>query len=408
MCSRLLLTSLVIGGATSLPARAHAHASLRRVSTSSQATGATAPFETLGRVLRHDSAFDQLISEDARLEVLARGFGWSEGPLWVDARHSLLFSDVPGNRIYEWSEDGGLSVFLEPSGYSAGENVTSPLPGSNGLALDSAGRLLLCQHGARRLAVSTHPLRARDEQGEAEKEDDASGETEAAQPYTFATIAADYRGRRFNSPNDLVLHSTGAVYFTDPPYGLPQWQEDPGKELQFQGVFLLRPSETDTADSMAVEDQPPSVHNSTEAEGRLQVFVRNLTFPNGVVLSPDENTLYVSVSDGAHPFIYAYAIGADGLAADEGRIFFDRSTLGEGEGRGVTDGMAVDVDGNVFAGGDGGVAVLSPSGRLLGTLSMGQPCANVAFGGADGSTLFMTCKSHLVRVETKTKGMNLR
>lgn len=311
-------------------------------------------YPTFGQVERLDPLIDQLIPADAKIEKLAEGFSWAEGPVWRRRDYSLLFSDVPRNTVFRWKAGAGTAEFLRPSGYT-GTTARGGEPGSNGLTIDSAGRLVLCEHGDRRV-------------------------TRLEKNGTKTVLAEFYKGRRLNSPNDLVLNRKGDVYFTDPPYGLEKGNTDPRKELIFNGVFLRR------------------------ANGQLVLLTDKLTYPNGIALSPDEKTLYVAVSDEKQPVIMCYGIKADGTLG-AGRVFFDASSLTNGR-KGMPDGLKVDRKGNLFATGPGGVLVISPSGKHLGTINTGEATANCAFGGEDGSTLYITANMFLARIRTSTKGSN--
>lgn len=310
---------------------------------------------TVGHIERLDPALDALVAPDAKIEVLAEGLDWTEGPVWRKSGGYLLFSDIPKNTIYRWDEKQGLTVFLRPAGYTESD---PPSPGSelgcNGLTLDAEGHLVMADQGDRRIALLQ--------------------ETN----YVKTTLADQYQGRRLNSPNDLVYRSNGDLYFTDPPYGLTGGNASPQKELQFNGVYRLTPS------------------------GQLILLTRDLTFPNGIAFSPDEKTLYVAVSDHARPVVMAYDVEAGGGIVN-GHVFFDAGTLVLGGKQGLPDGMKVDQKGNVFLGGPGGVLVIDPRGKHLGTIVTGQVTANCAFGG-DGSTLYMTADHSLLRVQLKTKG----
>ena len=309
------------------------------------------PNPTVGSVERLDPRLDAIIPPDATIEVLAMGFLWSEGPVWVatDAgglpKGCLLFSDLPRNRVNRWQPGGGIEVFLEPAGFT-GPASYGREAGSNGLAIDRQGRLLLCEHGDRRVS--------RLEPGGGKR-----------------TLADSYQGKRFNSPNDLVVHSSGAIYFTDPPYGLPKNWDDPLRELDVCGVYRLAP------------------------DGTLSLECGTMTRPNGIGLSPDEKTLYVAQSDSAAPLWRAFAVRDDG-SLDEGRVFFDGATLPAGR-PGLPDGLTVDAAGNVLATGPGGVLVFAADGTHLGTLLTGRPTANCTLGQG-GTTLFITADSLLCRV----------
>jgi gluconolactonase len=309
--------------------------------------------KTLGTIERKDPRFDALVPKDAVLEVLADGFAWSEGPVWDKAAGRVLFSDIPANTVHEWSEKGGLKVFVKPSGYTGSAPFTGREPGANGLGFDSAGNLVLCQHGDRRIA-------RREKDGR------------------FTTLADRYQGKRLNSPNDLAYHSNGDLYFTDPAYGLPKTFDDPARELAWAGVYRLG------------------------KDGTVTLLVQNLQAPNGLAFSPDEKTLYVAQSFPARAVVMAYDVAADGLVKN-GRVFFDMTPWVGKDRPGLPDGLKVDVAGNLFATGPGGVVVLSPKGEHLGTIATGVPTANCAFGG-DGRTLYVTANNTLCRIRLATKG----
>lgn len=316
--------------------------------------GAPAP-EAIGTVIRLDDRMDALVPEDAVIEKLAEGFAWSEGPVWVpDEGGYLLFSDIPSNTIYRWDEKDGLSPYLRPAGY-AGSDPAGAEMGTNGLALDAEGRLVMCDHGNRQIA----------------RLDDAN--------FTRETIADAYDGKRLNSPNDLVFHSSGDLYFTDPPYGLAGLNDSPDKELPFNGVYRV------------------------DASGAVSLLTDELGFPNGIAFSPDEKTLYVANSGGANPVIRAYDVQDDGTLANS-RVFFDGAALIADGAVGAFDGMAVDTEGNLFATGPGGVLALTPEGEHLGTLSTGERIANCAFGD-DGSTLYLTSDMFLARIRLHAQGL---
>ena len=301
---------------------------------------------------RLDPALDGLLAVDARVEKLAEGFTWSEGPIWVPAQDALLFSDVPENRIYRWKDGNGASVFLEPSGFT-GTEYRGRERGSNGLTLDGQGRLTLCQHGDRRVARL------------------------APDGKHFETVVDRFEGKRFSSPNDLCYDKAGNLYFTDPPYGLPS---DVKPEIAFNGVYRLG------------------------TDGRLTVIERALSRPNGIALSPDEKTLYVGSTDDKEPFMKAYALNADGSVAGS-RVFFDAADLmARTKRRGGFDGMKIDERGNIWTTGPGGVLIISPEGKHLGTILTGRPTANCAFGDADHMTIYITANESLLRVRTKVKG----
>ena len=307
-----------------------------------------APYPVVGSVERLDPALDALFAPGAAMEKLAEGFHWSEGPVWVPTQSHLLFSDVPENRVYRWKDGEGISVFLEVSGFT-GTVYNGRERGSNGLTLDRQGRLVLCQHGDRRVARL------------------------AADGKSFETLVDRFEGKRFSSPNDLCIDRAGNLFFTDPPYGLPS---DTKQETEFNGVYRLG------------------------TDGKLTVIDRTLARPNGIALSPDEKTLYVGSTEGKEPFVKSYALHADGSVASS-KIFFDAKDLITRTKRfGGFDGMKIDTHGNLWATGPGGVLILSPEGKHLGTLLTGQPTANCAFGGTDGKTFFITANNQLLRIKT--------
>jgi gluconolactonase len=314
---------------------------------------ASAQVTTVGSLERLDPAFSALVSPDARIEKLAEGFDWAEGPVWRRSGGYLLFSDVPKNTIYRWEEGKGLSVFLRPAGY-IGPNPPGRELGSNGLTIDAKDMLVMADHGNRQVA--------------------RVDETK----YTKTVLADRYGGKRFNSPNDLVYRSNGDLYFTDPPYGLAGLNDDPAKELEQNGVYRLTP------------------------RGELTLLTSELHFPNGIAFSPDEKTLYVSNSETTRAIWMAYDVMPDGTLA-RGRVLFDATPLVKQGRTGLPDGIKVDRQGNLFAGGPGGILVITPQGRHLGTIATGQPTANCAFGD-EGSTLYMTANNQLLRIRLKTKG----
>lgn len=318
------------------------------------ALAAVAPATAAAQIERLDPALDALIPANATLERLVADLDWSEGPAWRKSGGYLLFSDIPRNTIHRWSEGEGLSIFLRPAGYMRDDPAGHEL-GTNGLVFDAQDRLVMADHGNRQIA----------------RLDETN--------FTRTTLADRYEGKRLNSPNDLVIHSSGDIYFTDPPYGLRDLNDNPAKELDFNGVYRLRPS------------------------GELALVDRALTFPNGIALSPDERTLYVAVSDPRNPVWMAYEVAEDGSVSG-GRVFFDGSALLRQGKRGVPDGLTVDARGNLWATGPGGVLVISPQGRHLGTIVTGQATSNAAFGD-DGSSLYLTADMEIIRVRTTTRGI---
>lgn len=318
------------------------------------AINAQSSYPTLGKIIKYDNALDKLIAPDAKIEVLASGYVWTEGPAWVKNGNYLLFSDVPANTIFKWKQNEGVSVFLKPSGYT-GTGVYSNEPGSNGLIINQKGELVACEHGDRR--VSAMPL--------------SNGGKR--------TLADNFEGKKFNSPNDVVQHSSGAYYFTDPPYGLPKQEKDSGIELPF-GVYRIG------------------------TDGKVSQVISDLTRPNGLAFSPDEKTLYVAQSDPDRAFIMAYPVQADG-GLGKGKVFYDATpTVKEGKLWGVPDGLKIDKQGNIFTTGPGGVLVITPEAKLLGIIHTGEATANCAWGD-DGSTLYITADMYLCRIKTLVKGI---
>jgi gluconolactonase len=311
-------------------------------------------YPSLGTIERLDPRLDQLLPRDAVLERLADGFDWIEGPVWVTQEGGyLLCSDIPKNSVIKWQEGKGKSVYLNPSGYT-GTSDRLREPGSNGLLLDPDGRLVLCEHGDRRVA-------------RLEKDG------------TKTTLADRYQGKRLNSPNDGAFKSNGDLYFTDPPYGLMTKGVGgfPGQELDFCGIYRLSKS------------------------GELTLLTKEMTKPNGIAFSPDEKILYVANSDPEKAIWMAFPVKDDGTLG-EGKVFFD-STKWVKTRKGLPDGMKVDRDGNLFATGPGGVFIFSPDGTQLGLIATGVATANCGWGD-DGSVLYVCADKSLCRIKTKTKG----
>jgi len=333
-----LLTTVAMAAALATTASAH---------IVSETPGA---YPTTGEIERLDPAFDALVAPGAQLEVLATGFTWSEGPAWDASQGALFFSDVPENTAYRWSAADGVSVAFFPSGYEGRVGEAPAYEGSNGLMFDADGKLYVCQHGNRQIAILN---------------EDGS----------FTTHVSHFMGQRLNSPNDLVRDHAGNLYFSDPPYGLVD--ETEGKQLPFNGVYRLSPS------------------------GQVTLIYDVLLHPNGVALSPDERTLYIGSTDAAQPWITAITLNAQGNPVGEPRKFFEANLL-LAEGReGLFDGLRVDTNGNVWSSGPGGVVVISPEGQHLGSLLTGRGTANLAWGGPNGTTLFITAADALLRIETQ-------
>lgn len=308
-----------------------------------------------GKIVRLDSRFDKLIAADAQIEKLSEGHKWTEGPVWNKQDGFLLYSDIPNNAIYQYSDAKGDNLFLQPAGYTGKEPFTGKEPGTNGLTYGKDGRLVSCEHGDRRVAKLN-----------------ADGKTKT-------TLADKFEGKRFNSPNDLVYHSNGSLYFTDPPYGLPKQDKDPAREMDYCGVYRLG------------------------QDGKVTLLTKEITRPNGIALSPDEKKLYVASSDPDKAIWMVYDVKADGTLAN-GKVFKDVTPWVKEKRPGLPDGMKVDKDGNLWATGPGGVIVFAPDGTHIGSIETGVPTANCAFGG-DGSTLYITANTALIRIPTLTKGL---
>jgi gluconolactonase len=308
------------------------------------------PLPAVGRVVRLDPALDAVIPQGAEIAKVAEGFTFGEGPVW-DPEGSLLFSDPNQNVIYRWSQDEGVSVARTNSGYAGADIGRYGQPGSNGLTYDPDGRLTIDQHGNRRVVRI-----------------ERNG--------VLTVLAERYQGKRLNSPNDLVYRSDGRLYFTDPPFGLPAFFDDPAKELPFSGVFSWR-------------------------DGELRLEAQELTGPNGIAFSPDERFLYVTNWDTARKVVMRYPVMADGRLG-AGAVFFDMTAA---PGEEALDGIKVDQAGNLFVSGPGGAWVISPEGKHLGMIEAPELPANFAFGDADGRTLYMTARSGLYRVRTVNPGI---
>jgi gluconolactonase len=318
------------------------------------------PRPTIGEILRLDPAADSLLAADAKIEVLGSGLDWSEGPVWIPKASTqfqgggyVVFSDVPRNQVMKWKEGEGMSVFLKPSGYT-GLGEYSPEPGSNGLNLNSRGELISCEHGDRRVSVLTSGGGKR-------------------------TLADNFEGKRLNSPNDSTLDKAGNIYFTDPPYGLPKGSQDTTtREISWHGVYKIA------------------------SDGKVSLMTKEMTFPNGITLSPDQKTLYVAQSDSKAAIWKAFPIKEDGSLGIS-RVVADVTSM-VGAHRGLPDGMKTDVSGHLWATGPGGVHVMTPEGKLLARIDSKMACGNCCFGGDDGSWLYICSDAFFVRVKTKTKG----
>jgi len=300
-----------------------------------------------GSFVRSDPAFNSLVPLDAKIEKLAGGFTFTEGPVWRP-EGAVWFSDVVGNVVRQWTPDGKVIEILKPGGYDGNSLPAGGYIGPNGMVADKDGAVLLTQHGNRRIVRISKDMKV-------------------------STLVDRYQGKRLNSPNDLVFHSDGSLYFTDPPYGFPKQDEDPLKELAFNGVYRL-------------------------ANGKLQLIIKDLTRPNGIAFSPDYKTLYVANSDKKKVWM-RYDVAADG-SVNNGRVFADVDSEKED---GVPDGMKVDSLGNVYGTGPGGIWVFSPEGKHLGTIKLPETPANCGWGD-DGKSLYITAVTGLYRVKLAVAG----
>ena len=303
--------------------------------------------ETIGSVERINPEMDLYVPKGSEVEILARGFGWSEGPVWVDQLNAVLFSDVRNNKAYRWDDKNGLSIFLDPSGFT-GIVPANKKAGSNGLTLNSKNELVLAMHGDRRIAK----LKSWNEK-------------------TFETIVNRYEGNLFSSPNDLVYAKNGDLYFTDPPYGLKDFNNDGLKELPYNGVYKLSYS------------------------GSLSLIIDDLSIPNGIAISNDQKTLYVNVSDREDMKIMAYDVTSSGVT--NGRVFFDGNELAKKD-NGSFDGLKIHPSGTIFSTGPGGVLVIKPDGTHLGTIRTEKSSANCAFDSSF-QNLYMTSHMYLTRIK---------
>lgn len=310
----------------------------------------------VGKIEIYDRSAADIIDSNAAIQVIGKNFNWSEGPVWIAKKQMLLFSDVPENKIFQWKDGDTAKLFLTPSGYTDtafrdGEN------GSNGLALDKEGRLLLCQSGNRQVARLNTTL------------DNPKPE--------FTILAANYNGKRFNSPNDLVADSKNNIYFTDPIYGLPKGATDPSRELSFEGLFKIG------------------------TNGKITLLIDSIVRPNGVALSADEKILYVGSSDDKHPKWYAYHLDKSSNIVS-GKVLFDGTDLKEkATVKQGADGFKVDKSGNIFSAGPDGLNIISPAGKLLALIRIpGRKTSNCAFDETK-SILYITADDLILKVKLR-------
>ena len=338
----VLLAAAVLAAGCSTPNKSESPAS------GSAASPAGAP-PGVGSIQRLDPAFDQMVPKDAVIEKLAGGFTFTEGPVWRPQDQALWFSDVVGNVVRQWSPSGDVKVLIEKAGGDPGNVPPGGFVGPNGEVADKDGYVLICQHTARRIMRVGKDLQV-------------------------TPLVERYNGKRFNSPNDLVYRSDGALYFTDPPYGLAKQDEDPAKEIPFNGVYRLK-------------------------NGKVDAIIKDLTRPNGIAFSPDQKVLYIANSDEKRKVWMRYDVAEDGTAS-HGRVFFDVTAEKED---GLPDGMKIDSLGNVYGSGPGGVWVFSPDGKHLGTIRPPETPANCNWGD-DGKSLYITARTGLYRIKLAVAG----
>ncbi len=327
-------------------------------SAAALAAAAPAPPPSIGSIQRYVQGFDKLVDRRESVHLEAQGATWAEGPAWITDRGFLLLSDPPKNRMYRWTPGtSSLEIFLEPSGGTDTKGFREP--GSNGLKPAGPGMLLMADSGNRAVALLDLRTKAK------------------------RLLAQRFEGKKFNSPNDLTVGPDGAIWFTDPPYGLEGINASPLKEQTANRVYRLDP------------------------DGKVTAVESELNYPNGIVFSPDGRTLYVSNSDPERAIILAWDVSAQGRLSRR-RVFADMTALAAKGMPGLPDGMCMDERGDLWAASPGGIHVFSPDGRALGLVSTGATISNCTFGGADGRTLFMTSTHVLVSLHTKVRGAPFR
>lgn len=297
-----------------------------------------------------DPALDAIVPAGAKVEKLAGGFAFTEGPIWFDAGY-LLFSDIPRNEMRKWTPGGEVTLFRKPSGYDLNDAPPGAFIGSNGMTRDRQGRLIVCEHGNHRVTRT-----------------EADG--------SITVLASEFEGKRLNSPNDIVQKSNGDFYFTDPPYGLVKQDEDPKKELDFNGVFRI-------------------------SNGKLILVYKGIARPNGLAFSPDEKYMYLNNSESDRKICLRFEVRDNGSLANE-KVFFD---ITSDASDGVPDGMKVDREGNVYSTGPSGVWIFTPEGKHLGTIKPPEVPANLHWGDADSRTLYITARTGLYRIRLNIEGV---
>ncbi len=317
-------------------------------------------YKTIGSLESHDPQFGKLVSPDAKIEIIAEGFSWIEGPLWLPTEDCLVFSNIPPNKLWKWTEKEGAVDYLEKSGFLGkvprpGFKGAFDEAGSNGLLLSPENKLVLCQHGLRQVALMTTPLND-------------------PKPEYKTLTDRNHEGKKYNSPNDGCYHKDGSLFFTDPPYGLPGGADDETRETDYSGVYRL------------------------SKDGKVTLIDDKLERPNGIALSPDQKTLYVANSHGTNAIWMAYELNDDGTV--KGKRVLKDVTKHVGTRKGMPDGLKIDDAGYIFATAPGGVWVLDPEGKHLGTIVTKEFASNVAFS-PDKKTLYITADMLLLRVKLR-------
>lgn len=351
----LLLLALVIIGCAPQP----------EDDTSGHPEPAESSYDTIGTLEVEDTRFNDIIAPDTPIEIIASGFSWIEGPLWLPDEECLVFSNIPPNKVWKWTEEGGAEHYLSKAGYD--KDGTRPTfdaeitgcpfdqPGSNGLALSPDGKLVLMQHGFRQVGIMDSHL-------------------SAPEPMFTPLTDRNHEGKRYNSPNDGCFDRAGNFYFTDPPYGLPLWEKDPTRETDYSGVYRVA------------------------KDGTVTLIDDSLERPNGIALSPDEKTLYVANSHGPRAILMAYQLNDDGTVESQ-KVFHD-FTDQVGKRKGMPDGLKVNDQGIIFCTAPGGVWMFTPSGDHLGTIHCVEFASNVALD-PDQKTLYITADMLLLRVKLR-------
>jgi gluconolactonase len=313
-----------------------------------------AMYKKTGTIEKYDPALDNIIDTGTQAEIILDSFEWSEGPLWIEKHNMLLFSDVPMNTVYKWTEEKGKEIYLQPSGYTGSEPSKCKEPGSNGLILDADGNLVLCQHGNRQMAKMDAPL-----------------DKPAAK---FITLADKYEGKRFSSPNDAIYNSNGELFFTDPPYGLlTRDDSDKEKEIPFNGVYKVKKN------------------------GEVKLLVDSITRPNGLAFFPGEKKLLVGSSDPQKPNWWVFDVVGDALT--NAQLFYSAADA-DTSWYGLPDGLKIDKKGNVYASGPGGIYFFNSEGKKLGMLRLDNAASNCALS-TDEKTLYITNDMYVLRVRLR-------